>query len=52
MLIVWAAFLARHKPVSTMAKPTCMNITKKPASSNPTVFMIKRLSVFYAVAGF
>src|ERR671929_1346109 len=31
--IVWAAFLARVKPVSTMAKPACMNITRNPATS-------------------
>ncbi len=27
---VWAAFLARVKPVSTMANPVCMNMTRKP----------------------
>src|SRR3989442_4033992 len=31
--IVWAAFLARQKPVSTSAKPACMNMTRKPVSS-------------------
>ena len=31
--IVCTAFLARVKPVSTIAKPTCMNITRKPAIS-------------------
>src|SRR5882724_6732021 len=32
MVIVCAAFLARVKPVSTMAKPACMNITRNPAT--------------------
>ncbi len=31
MAIVWAAFLARVKPVSTRANPACMNMTRKPA---------------------
>src|SRR5439155_6785563 len=31
--IVWAAFLARQKPVSTSANPACMNMTRKPVSS-------------------
>src|ERR1700684_92794 len=26
--IVWTAFLARVNPVSTIAKPSCMNITR------------------------
>src|SRR3954468_18889103 len=34
--IVWLAFLARGKPVSTSAKPACMNITRKPATSVQT----------------
>ena len=33
MLMVWAAFFARHMPVSTNANPACMNITRKPAIS-------------------
>src|SRR5262245_28531209 len=37
--IVWAAFLARVNPVSTIAKPACMNITRKPASSVHTKLM-------------
>src|SRR5436309_2619814 len=36
IVIVWAAFLARVNPVSTMAKPACMNITRKPATSVQT----------------
>jgi hypothetical protein len=31
--MVCAAFFARVKPVSTIAKPACMNITRKPVSS-------------------
>src|SRR2546425_1742324 len=31
--IVWAAFWARQKPVSTSANPACMNMTRKPVSS-------------------
>src|SRR6266567_4412405 len=36
IIMVWLAFLARHKPVSTMAKPACMNITRKPVISVQT----------------
>src|SRR5438445_7770752 len=32
MVIVCAAFLARVNPVSTIAKPACMNITRNPAT--------------------
>ena len=37
--IVWAAFLARQRPVSTIAKPACMNITRKPASKVHTMLI-------------
>src|SRR3982750_4330138 len=37
--MVWLAFLARVKPVSTMANPACMNITRKPATSVQTKLM-------------
>ena len=30
MDIVWPAFFARHRPVSTSANPACMNMTRKP----------------------
>src|SRR6202171_3910787 len=33
MPMVLTAFLARVKPVSTIANPTCMNMTRKPAMS-------------------
>src|SRR5881392_3868418 len=36
IVMVWAAFLARVNPVSTMAKPACMNITRNPATSVQT----------------
>src|SRR5258706_9826826 len=29
-MYVWLEFFTRHKPDSTMAKPACMNITRKP----------------------
>ena len=37
--IVCATFLARVNPVSTSAKPACMNMTRKPASSVQTTLM-------------
>ncbi len=36
---VWAAFLARVKPVSTMANPACMNMTRKPQTRVQTMLM-------------
>src|SRR6266511_2572861 len=39
MVMVWAAFLARVNPVSTIAKPACMNITRNPATSVQTKLM-------------
>src|SRR3954471_20834595 len=39
MATVWLAFFARVKPVSTIAKPACMNITRKPATSVQTKLM-------------
>jgi hypothetical protein len=41
--IVWPAFLARVKPVSAMANPACMNMTKKPHTSVQTMLMAIRL---------
>jgi hypothetical protein len=37
--MVCAAFLARVKPVSTMANPACMNITRKPVISVQTMLI-------------
>src|SRR5712691_10525508 len=37
--MVWAAFLARQNPVSTRAKPACMNMTRKPVMSDHTMLM-------------
>ena len=34
--MVCAAFLARMRPVSTSAKPACMNMTRNPATSVQT----------------
>src|SRR2546428_10831966 len=39
MAMVCGAFFARVKPVSTSAKPACMNITRKPATSVQTKLM-------------
>ena len=33
IMYVWLAFFTRHKPDSTMAKPACMNMTRKPVTS-------------------
>ena len=33
IIIVWLAFLARHRPASTTANPACMNMIRKPQSS-------------------
>ena len=46
MANVWAAFLARVNPVSTMAKPACMNITKNPVMSVHT----KLIATVFAAA--
>src|SRR2546425_88050 len=55
IVMVCAAFFARVKPVSTSAKPACMNITRKPATSVQTKLMATVLasmspSVVYAVS--
>ena len=42
IIMVWLAFLARHRPVSTMAKPACMNMTRKPATSVQTKLIAMR----------
>lgn len=39
MAMVWRAFLARVKPVSTSAKPACMKKTRKPVTSVQTKLM-------------
>ena len=43
MLIMLAEFFARHRPVSTIANPACMNITKKPAINAQTMLIENRL---------
>ena len=44
MVTVCPAFLARVKPVSTIAKPSCMNITRKPATSVQTMLIAAPVS--------
>ncbi len=44
MVTVWLAFFARVKPVSTMAKPSCMNMTRNPATSVQTKLIATVLS--------
>src|SRR5690349_19942836 len=39
IIMVWLAFLARQSPVSTIAKPACMNMTRKPQTSVHTKLM-------------
>ena len=46
IIMVWATFLARVKPVSTSAKPACMKKTRKPASNTHITFTLS-----YRVAG-
>ena len=41
--MVCDAFFARMRPVSTSAKPACMNMTRKPATSVQTKLIEKRL---------
>src|SRR5216683_4791348 len=33
IIMVWFAFLARQRPVSTNANPACMNMTRKPVTN-------------------
>ena len=42
MAMVWPAFLARVKPVSAMANPACMNMTKNPQTSVQTTLIAIR----------
>ena len=49
MVIVCAAFLARVNPVSTIANPACMNMTRNPATRVHTKLMA---TVFAAAAAF
>src|ERR1700746_1709512 len=39
---VWLAFFARHSPVSTAAKPACMNITRYPVINVQTILIAIR----------
>ena len=38
MAMVWATLFDRHSPVSTMAKPACMNMTRKPVTKVQNMF--------------
>src|SRR6185503_15820265 len=53
---VWAAFLSRVKPVSTIANPVCMNMTRKPARSVQTklieILLWPTVSITSAIVGF
>src|ERR1700675_1236010 len=44
IIMVWLAFFARANPVSTIAKPACMNMTRKPVTSVHTKFVAIRLA--------
>src|SRR5260370_24603541 len=39
IIMVWLAFLTRVKPVSTIANPACMNMTRNPVTSVQTKLM-------------
>src|SRR3954468_12885469 len=56
MLIVCAAFFARVKPVSTIANPACMNMTREPASSVHTkliaILLWPTVSITSEIVGF
>ena len=43
MAEVCAEFLARHRPVSTMANPACINMTRKPPMRTHTMLIEKTL---------
>src|SRR5882762_5541650 len=43
IIMVWPTFFARVKPVSARAKPACMNMTRKPATSVLTKLIATRL---------
>ena len=49
---VCAAFLARVNPVSTMANPACMNITRNPATRVHTKLIATVFAVAAAFAAF
>src|SRR5437867_12512297 len=42
IIMVWLEFFARASPVSTMANPACMNMTRKPVTSVQTKFVAIR----------
>src|SRR5258708_1963371 len=48
IIMVWFAFLARHRPVSTMANPACINMTKNPLTRVQT----KLIAILFCPAWF
>src|SRR5216117_2988296 len=42
IIIVWLAFFARANPVSTIANPACMNMTRKPVTKVQTKLVAMR----------
>ena len=42
IIIMWPAFFARVSPVTSKAKPTCMNSTRKPVSNSHTKLTLMR----------
>ena len=42
IIIMWAAFLARVRPVTRNAKPTCMKSTRKPVISVHIMLIAER----------
>src|SRR5262245_5027583 len=42
IIMVWLAFFARASPVSTIANPACMNMTRKPVTSVQTKLVAMR----------
>ncbi len=48
VIMTCIALFARQKPVSTIAKPACMNITMKPVTSTQTKLTAMRFWLTYA----
>jgi hypothetical protein len=42
IMAMWPAFFALVKPVTSSAKPTCMNSTRNPVSSNQVKLTLTR----------
>ncbi len=48
MAMVFTAFLARVKPVSIMANPTCMNMTRNAPNSTQAKFSACSMDILVA----